>query len=96
VEVVTARLSAIAGHTPPALPSETPMPADASVAQLGLAEIWFADGAHDTALYEREWLRAGMAFAGPAVVYQYDTTTLIPPGWTARVDGRGNLILDAA
>jgi N-methylhydantoinase A len=35
-----------------------------------------------------------MRFAGPAVVYQYDTTTLIPPGWTAEVDGRQNLIME--
>jgi N-methylhydantoinase A len=61
---------------------------------MGTATIWFADGVHDTSLYERDRLRAGNRFDGPAVVYQYDTTTLLPPGWSAWVDGRRNLILE--
>jgi N-methylhydantoinase A len=32
--------------------------------------------------------------AGPAVVEQFDATTVIPPGWTGRVDGYRNLILE--
>jgi N-methylhydantoinase A len=30
---------------------------------------------------------------GPAVVVQFDTTTLIPKGWTARPDAGGNLVV---
>jgi len=30
---------------------------------------------------------------GPAVVEQFDATTVIPPGWGAQVDRRRNLIL---
>ena len=30
---------------------------------------------------------------GPAVVYQYDTTTIVPPGWVAEVDGGENLVI---
>jgi N-methylhydantoinase A len=37
-------------------------------------------------------LRPGDAFAGPAVVEQYDTTTLVPAGFMMRVDAWGNLI----
>jgi N-methylhydantoinase A len=33
-------------------------------------------------------------FNGPAIVEQADTTTLVLPGWRARVDGLGNLVLD--
>jgi N-methylhydantoinase A len=32
---------------------------------------------------------------GPAVVEQYDSATLVPPGWTANVDQRFNLVLTA-
>ena len=39
-------------------------------------------------------LSAGMAFAGPAIVEQMDTTTLVPPGVTATVDKIDNLILE--
>ena len=35
-----------------------------------------------------------MRFAGPAIVEQMDTTTLIPPGVTARVDEIDTLILE--
>jgi N-methylhydantoinase A len=94
VELVTLRLSAEAAHTPPPLPAEAPGADDAGATGAGTAAIWFAGGVHETALYERDRLRAGQRFAGPAVVYQYDTTTLLPPGWSAWVDGRRNLVLE--
>ncbi len=94
VELVTLRLSAVAEHVPPALPVEAAGPTDASAALIGMDWIWFADGRHKAALYDRDRLRAGMRFDGPAVVYQYDTTTLVGPGWSAWVDERLNLILE--
>jgi N-methylhydantoinase A len=33
---------------------------------------------------------------GPAIVEQLDATTVIPAGWSARVDGFSNLILQKA
>ncbi|MCZ6647165.1 MAG: hydantoinase/oxoprolinase family protein [SAR324 cluster bacterium] len=47
----------------------------------------------ETPVYERGSLLAGQVFAGPAVVDQLDTTTLIFPGQRATVDAYGNLIL---
>ena len=35
----------------------------------------------------------GEAFGGPAILFQRDTTTVVPPGWTARADASGSLIL---
>jgi len=32
----------------------------------------------------------------PAIVTQYDTTTVLPPGWQARIDGMGNIIAEYA
>ncbi len=49
---------------------------------------------HDTAVYEREKLVADMSIQGPAIITQYDTTTVIPPAWQARVDVIGNLIAE--
>jgi N-methylhydantoinase A len=46
-----------------------------------------------TALSERARLPLGARLAGPAIVEQTDTTTVIPPGVTARVDPVGNLRL---
>jgi len=44
-------------------------------------------------LYERERLDIGAAIVGPAIIEQFDATTVIPPGWNGRVDGYRNLIL---
>jgi N-methylhydantoinase A len=33
--------------------------------------------------------------AGPAIVEQLDTTTVVPPGHRATVDGVGNLVIRA-
>jgi N-methylhydantoinase A len=33
---------------------------------------------------------------GPAVIEEYDATTLVPPGWTARLDEWGNILLARA
>ena len=39
-------------------------------------------------------LDVGATIAGSAIVEQFDATTVIPQGWTARVDGYRNLILE--
>ena len=54
------------------------------------------DGAnsHDTAVYEREKLVPGVTIKGPAIVTQYDTTTVLPPEWRAQIDAIGNLIAE--
>ena len=47
-----------------------------------------------TPFYDREQLRAGDRIEGPAIVEQYDTTTVIPPGLTAEIDQYGNIVID--
>ena len=54
----------------------------------------FLDGAgRQAALFDRAELRPGQHFSGPAVVLQDDCTTVVPPGFSAEVDLRSNLIL---
>lgn len=48
----------------------------------------------DTPVWSRPSLPVGYSVAGPAVVEQMDSTTLVPPGMTMRVDQYLNLILD--
>jgi N-methylhydantoinase A len=54
---------------------------------------FFAGSRTRARLYERERLRAGQNFAGPAVVAEYSATSLVPPGWHARVDAFGQIHL---
>jgi N-methylhydantoinase A len=44
------------------------------------------------AVHERNTLAAGQEIAGPAIVEERETTTVILPGWTARVDATGCII----
>jgi N-methylhydantoinase A len=45
-------------------------------------------------ILDREALRPGNRFEGPAVLAEYSATTLVPPGATAEVDPFGNLVLE--
>jgi len=47
----------------------------------------------DTDFYRRHLLAVDEEFSGPAVVLQKDSTTIVPPGWSAANDKAGNLIL---
>ena len=44
-------------------------------------------------IYDRVSLTPGAAFAGPAIVAEDETSTLVPPGWTGEVDRHGYLSL---
>jgi len=45
-------------------------------------------------VYDRATLPAGQLIAGPAVVTERVATSWVAPGWAARVDAVGNLLLD--
>lgn len=95
VEVVTLRLRGSGPGAQPEFQRQSLGPADAFSAWLSEKPVWFqADAPTPTATYDRSRLRPGHRFPGPAVVYQFDTTTIVPPDWSVRVDGWGNLWLE--
>jgi N-methylhydantoinase A/oxoprolinase/acetone carboxylase beta subunit len=47
-----------------------------------------------TRYYDRSSLQAGNRLEGPAIVNQYDSTTVIPPGVSAHVDRLGNIVIE--
>jgi N-methylhydantoinase A len=55
--------------------------------------VWFGAKLHPTGIYDRARLAPGAALHGPAVIVEYSATTVIPPGWTCRVDEYMNLTL---
>ena len=57
--------------------------------------VWFEGVPHDAAIYQRESLTAGAAFSGPAIVEQFNSTTVVPPGMTATVDAYLNILIVA-
>jgi N-methylhydantoinase A len=56
--------------------------------------VYFEGEAVDTREYERERLRPGDTFAGPAIVTEYSSVTVLPPGDVLRVDELGNLVIE--
>ncbi len=61
------------------------------------ADAWFEKAGKPakfkTKFYERTELRAGNHISGPAIITQFDSTSVVPPGYTADVDKHGNLII---
>jgi N-methylhydantoinase A len=97
-EIVVTRAVAV-GRTPElpgvelaASPSKDPSTAriDAPVHQAYFDGRWLP-----TPIYDRARLLAGHCLAGPAVVVEMDSTTLIEPGWEGSVDGRGTILIDS-
>jgi N-methylhydantoinase A len=97
VQLVTFRVEAT-GVVPKA--SFTPMPmtgGDPASALIESRPVWHqARGFVPSPVYDRDRLRAGDHFTGPAIVEQMDATTFVPSGMTARVDAWLNLLLEAA
>ncbi|XRP97182.1 hydantoinase/oxoprolinase family protein [Methanocaldococcus sp. 16A] len=54
-------------------------------------EVYFSDGWMNSPIYARNKLKAGAKIEGPAVIEDYDTTIVIPPNYTAFVDGHFNI-----
>ncbi len=93
VEFVNGRIAAIGLTAAPALLERPPADAVPTIKETRPVYFEEATGFVDTAVYDRETLGPGSAIAGPAVVEQVDTTTVIHPGQTASVDGLGNLLI---
>jgi N-methylhydantoinase A len=94
IEIVNLRVTASGKR-----PAVTLQPAQAEGADPLLGEgesVFRRDGSLvsiATRYYDRALLRPGEPVTGPAVLFQRDTTTVVPPGWTARAEPSGSLIL---
>jgi N-methylhydantoinase A len=94
VEIVNVRVQAVAAVVTPALPEQPVRMTRATPRRT--KSVWFDGGLLTTACYPRSALPAGSHFRGPAVIFQYDTTTVVPPQWQGAVDRYGNLLLTLA
>ena len=93
VEVLTWRVS-VAG---PAESLEVRFESSAEVRKRkGERPVYFgpAVGLLATGVYDRYALVPGDRLAGPAVIEERESTTVVDPGADITVDGHGNLIID--
>jgi N-methylhydantoinase A len=68
------------------LPAATSEPA-----AVGRRRVVYDDGPHDTPVFDRATLRQGHRIAGPAVIEEAASVTLLRPGQSLSVDQYGNL-----
>lgn len=67
--------------------------ADASDAVINTETIYVDGSDQDAKIYDRSKLKAGNRIAGPAIVVEMDSTTLILPGHSGEVDKLGNILI---
>lgn len=93
VEIQSVRLTAIGlTEAPPFKPIPTGG-SDPAGARKGNRRVWFSAQPSDTALFEGGRLQAGNEITGPAIIEHPTTTAKVAPGWRARVDEIGNLLV---
>jgi N-methylhydantoinase A len=51
---------------------------------------------HEIFIYDRNKLHEGLVVPGPAIIGEMDSTTVVLPGYEARVDAIGNLLINPA
>jgi N-methylhydantoinase A len=98
VQLVTFRIEAAGLVRKAAFQPRPERGSDASAAIISRRDVWMpeAGGFVSCPVYDREKLDHGHVIAGPAIIEQMDTTTVVLPAMIARVEPYLNLILEAA
>lgn len=95
VEVVNLRLVVTANRRTPPHETLRPVRGEAKHALIEKRKVWFAQtGFVATPVYERDRLPAGCRIAGPAIIEQMDTTTVVPPRAVVKPDKLGYLHME--
>jgi N-methylhydantoinase A len=92
VEIVNLRLRMIATGEPYSPAYQEPGSGDGNSACYAERPVFFDGRFVPSRMYRREGLTPGDAIDGPAMITEYTSATVLPPGWRAQVDGFGNLI----
>lgn len=94
IEIYQLHLKAI-GMTPKPTFKPEPRRATLDLPEPDTTRDVFFDGRwHSTPVYVRDELPTEITLTGPAIVSQLDSTTVIPPYATARIDGWRNILID--
>jgi N-methylhydantoinase A len=94
VEVVNVRVRMTAGSVPFDPPRKPLVPGDGQQAITAHRSVYFDGEFYETPVYARQALVAGDCFHGPAIVTEYSSATILPPGDTLNVDALDNLIIE--
>jgi N-methylhydantoinase A len=93
-EIVNLRAVGSGAVPKPELPTGTMGGPDASAAVTDEHEIVFHGERLPTRIYDRAALAPGNRFDGPAIVTEFDSTTVVLQGYTAEVDENFNILIN--
>src|SRR6266545_759826 len=93
VEIVSYRVRGVGRVPPVAMPRFESTGASLADAQRAIRQVRFDGESIDCPVYQRQRLDVGLDVSGPAILDQFDCTTVIYPGQTARVEEWKNLIV---
>jgi N-methylhydantoinase A len=94
IEIVNVRVRMIA-RTETFDPSRGEMQdGNAQQALLTKRAVYFDGITQETPVYDRESLRPGDSLSGPAIITEYSSATILPPGDRLHVDAFNNLIIE--
>jgi N-methylhydantoinase A len=97
IEIVNVRVTGV-GRLPKLTQLRAPSGGALADAKVKVGACVFRVGdklqSFDTTFYQRQLLAPGAKIAGPAVVLQRDSTTVIPPGMSATVDDIGSILIE--
>ncbi|WP_263415440.1 hydantoinase/oxoprolinase family protein [Terriglobus albidus] len=94
VQAVNVRVRVTICAAPVDLPKSNMIPGNGSQAVLKTRPIYFNGTWRESNVYQREQLKPGDRFAGPALIAEYSATTVVPPGCIVEVDAFGNLVIE--
>jgi N-methylhydantoinase A len=92
-EIVNLRAVGFGDVPKPELPVGEPGSADSSGAVVDEQEVIFDGERVATKIYDRSKLQPGAELDGPAVVTEFDSTTIVLPGYRATVDANFNILI---
>jgi N-methylhydantoinase A len=92
-EIVNLRAVGFGTAPKPELPQGELSGDGAAGAVVDTHEIVFAGERHPTEVYDRSKLQPGARFSGPAIVTEFDSTTVVLPGFRAEVDRHFNILI---
>jgi N-methylhydantoinase A len=93
VEIVSYRVAALGVSDKPALPTVDGRGRTGEGARIDTRPVMFDGRRHTTPVFDRERLPPRQPVAGPAIVEEAGSSTVVPPGWRAMLDEVGCLIL---
>ena len=93
VEIVNVRVRMIAKPEPFDPARHESRAGDGRQAITATRDVYFDGAMLSTPVYDRQTLRSGDSFTGPAIITEYSSATLLHPGDTLRVDALENLII---